>query len=584
MQRLITHLGLLAAVVLSLLASAPLARSIAANAGGRPPANPSSTLADVGIYPLIASGKTDIAVAVCSDTANAQLRSEQSGVFLSQIYVRATACPAAVAHSWRIVVGGAVPGECFTVYAWASEAVLSEVNFMARAARYTVCVNGLGQISPPQRQPVTAPAGVIETPPAGATVQGTITVSGWAIDLASWGGPGVDQVQVYSGATLLGDASYGQARSDIASAYGDSRYTNSGYTYQLDTTRLANGARTIQVRYYNAGNRLGSLDRVVTVDNPTVGKPVPQPIPPNLHVGDWPVPYYSQGDPTWRNNKIGACTNNIGNVGCGLTSLAMIFKFYGASQNPGTLNNCLGSDACLLNWSSSKITSCSGGKVTWSEWPKFKTQAELYSRLDQELKTRPVILELHNSTSGGSHFIVVVGGSGGNPSNYRVNDPGVSKGERSNLKKTLDFWYTYKNLRLTPFSMRLYSGTQAVMTADIQPDAASRLEAPQPSAGEIVSGAVVVYTNSETGVILALAAQSSAGAVTDMRIWTDQHPSDIWQPFSPYVQVPLDGTFYAQFRDAVGNTSAIVEADVPIALSTNIQQDLSLTYLPLIKH
>lgn len=88
--------------------------------------------------------------------------------------------------------------------------------------------------------------------------------------------------------------------------------------------------------------------------------------------------------------------------------------------------------------------------------------------------------------------------------------------------------------------------------------------------------------NLEEGVVLELAAQSSAGAVTDMRIWTAQQPSDIWQPFSSYVQVHLDSAFYVQFRDAAGNTSDVIEAGVPVALSANIQSDMQHVYLPLV--
>jgi hypothetical protein len=249
----------------------------------------------------------------------------------------------------------------------------------------------------------------------------------------------------------------------------------------------------------------------------------------------------------------------------------MIFKFYGANHDPGTLNSCLGGVACPLSWSSPKVVSCSGGKVTWIGKPSFS-----YAQLEQELKSRPVILELKKGDY--QHFVVVLKGSGSDPQNYIVNDPGVKMGIREKLSDTLKIFKGY-----TPSGMRLYSGTPAYTAADTQPVATLLpLASPQPSAGEIITGAITLYRNTEMGMALELAAQSSAGNITDMLIWTDQHPSTIWQPFAQYVSVPLDGEFYAQFRDAAGNTSAIVKTGIPTAPGS-IQQDLSLIYLPLIK-
>src|SRR5262249_20745724 len=145
-----------------------------------------------------------------------------------------------------------------------------------------------------------------------------------------WDGTGVDQVQLFQGANLVGTAPYGQARADVAAAYGDSRYTNSGYSYQLDTTKLTNGPTTLQVRYHSVlTGQWSSVDWIGTIANPTVGVPVPQPPTPPLSLGSRDVPFFWQGDPSWGDLRIGACTSTIRDVGCALTSLAMIFKFYG---------------------------------------------------------------------------------------------------------------------------------------------------------------------------------------------------------------------------------------------------------------
>jgi parallel beta-helix repeat protein len=76
----------------------------------------------------------------------------------------------------------------------------------------------------------------IDTPTAGASLSQPFTISGWAIDLASVSGPGVHAVHAYafpsSGGPpiFLGAASYGVARPDVAAAFGDPRFTSSGYT------------------------------------------------------------------------------------------------------------------------------------------------------------------------------------------------------------------------------------------------------------------------------------------------------------------------------------------------------------------
>jgi hypothetical protein len=252
----------------------------------------------------------------------------------------------------------------------------------------------------------------------------------------------------------------------------------------------------------------------------------------------------------------------------------MVFASYGTNQTPATLNSCMGNDACLMHWGSSKINDCSAGKVVYKGQPAFS-----YALLEQELKSGPVILQLLNKSTGGMHFIVVIGGSGSDPSNYRVNDPGIKGGSTNNLKNTLALWY--KAAQLTPARLFLYKGTNLATTATIQSANVPDLDAPQPLANEVVSGVAEIYANTDAGIVLELATQSSASTVTDMRIWTDQHPDDIWQPFSPYVQVPLDGKFYVQFRDTVGNMSAIIESNYPVAPST-IQQDILQVSLPLI--
>lgn len=626
-------------------------------------------------------GKTTIWLRICSNAPNFQMRAENVGKWSTEVFHRTAVsggCSPSTSSWWRMVYN-ADPntGEVFRIYATANETVLNEATFMQRAARTDCRVTGYGtgSCTPGSPAQVSVPSIAIDEPATGQTVQNIVTVRGWAADSGSLNGPGVTDVHVRVNGTFIGAATYGEARADIGSYLGDSRFTNSGYRITFDSRQFANGSATLQVSYrsaitgnWHASERQLQINNAATpppnqapnrpnVVSPTGGTvvtgqnvtlqvqdtgdpdngprnyrdfffviertdapwsqssgwrgnswpvtlpsrgnyrwraqsgdgaaasawtdwttftysiagPVNPPAPPPATPGIWNVPYYWQGDPQWGGNKIGACNNNIRNVGCALTSLAMIFRYYGVNHNPGSLNSCMGSAACLMDWKNSKITSCSAGRVKWVSRPGFS-----YALLEQELKKAPVILEIANN--GNLHFIVVLGGSGTNPQNYTVNDPGVKNGARTTLRNTLAVFKGY-----APSSMRIYTGTPGVAANvnDVEDTKQqSVLAYPQLAASETITGSLELYRNTETEMTLELAAQSSAGTVTEMQIWTDQDGNDVWQPFTPYVNVPLDNTFYARFRDAAGNVSEVITAEVPSAPDT-IQVNETLVYLPI---
>ena len=79
------------------------------------------------------------------------------------------------------------------------------------------------------------PLGAIDAPANGGTVAARFSLSGWAADLDSASGTGVDAVHVWaypsSGAQrFLGVATYGASRTDVGASYG-SRFTNSGWSF-----------------------------------------------------------------------------------------------------------------------------------------------------------------------------------------------------------------------------------------------------------------------------------------------------------------------------------------------------------------
>jgi hypothetical protein len=642
------------------------------------PIGTTSTVSGFPIAFVKEYGKTSIFLRICSDAPNFQMRAENVGRWMTEVFHRTAVsggCSPSTTSWWRMVYNiDPNTGELFRIFATANDTALGEAAFMQRAARTDCRVTGYGSgyCTPSNPAPVSVPMMALDEPGAGQTVQNSVTIRGWATDAGSLNGPGVTDVHVRLNGTFLGAATYGESRPDIRSYLGDSRFTNAGYHLSFDSRQFANGSATIQISYRSAitgnwhvyerqifiNNTLnqppnrpslvapasGSVINAQSVtlqvqdtgdpdngprnyrdfffviertDAPwsqssgwrgntwtvtlpgrgtyrwraqsgdgaaasawtdwatlisSVAQPTNPPVPPPPAPGRWNVPYYWQGDPQWGGNKIGACNNNIRNVGCALTSLAMIFRYYGVNHNPGTLNSCMGGYACPLSWGSSKVTTCSAGRVKWVSWPAFS-----YTRLEQELKKGPVILEISKSANM-LHFIVVLGGSGSDPRNYIVNDPGVKNGARTTLSNSLAIFKGYR-----PSSMRIYTGTPGLVnSAHEMQDSTSEtlLVRPQLSVSAGVTGTIELYRNTETELTLELAAQSSAGSVTEMQIWTDQQANDAWQPFTPYVNVPLDNIFYARFRDAAGNTSDVVSVEIPSA-PESVQANLSLVYLPV---
>jgi hypothetical protein len=94
------------------------------------------------------------------------------------------------------------------------------------------------------------PRGTIDTPVENAELRGTPTVTGWALDEAATDGTGVDRVRVLLSGIEVGEATLGQARPDIAAAYGPS-FATAGFQAALDLARAAPGQHTVEVRAHS---------------------------------------------------------------------------------------------------------------------------------------------------------------------------------------------------------------------------------------------------------------------------------------------------------------------------------------------
>ena len=159
-----------------------------------------------------------------------------------------------------------------------------------------------------------------------------------------------------------------------------------------------------------------------------------RPLPPS---GGWyffsrvelPVPLFLQGDPAWGQDQSGSGQYTLGQVGCAITSSAMVMKFYGIDTDPGRLNVFLrdhdGFDENNdLRWEGPAALAPDRVRHAYEDLPS-------YYLIDSNLyRGNPVIVRLHLA-SGWTHFVVVMGKQG---FDYLIRDPsphGLTKGRVS---------------------------------------------------------------------------------------------------------------------------------------------------------
>jgi hypothetical protein len=132
---------------------------------------------------------------------------------------------------WQIVVRG-LPEGYFTIFAVAHN---------IDGSTQTASANGHGYVS-------STSVLVMDSPDAGGVTRMPAVFSGWAVNYGSAGGTGIDRVMVYAyrdgtgPATLLGDATYGLSRPDVAAAIG-AQFVNSGWSIPVNS--LTPGLYTI---------------------------------------------------------------------------------------------------------------------------------------------------------------------------------------------------------------------------------------------------------------------------------------------------------------------------------------------------
>lgn len=134
-------------------------------------------------------------------------------------------------------------------------------------------------------------------------------------------------------------------------------------------------------------------------------------LPPQNSPDGW---FYSQRDQRWADTCVGlACEYNIYEVGCLISSTAMVMKKYGENVNPITIASnpsyFFGTTAYMLR----PYPSPAGHQYYFSGY----NAGLIDSQLEQG---KPVIVKLSVSTQYATHFVVLKAGQGGD---YTMHDP-----------------------------------------------------------------------------------------------------------------------------------------------------------------
>ena len=156
-----------------------------------------------------------------------------------------------------------------------------------------------------------------------------------------------------------------------------------------------------------------------------------------------PVALFLQGDEVWGRDHLGNSPRTMGQVGCAVTSAAMILRYYGLDTDPGRLNTFLRESGGYdenndLRWEGPAALSPDRVKHVYEDLPS-------YHLIDSNLQSgNPVIVRLRLA-DGITHFVVVMGKQG---FDYLIRDP-----SRAGLRKGV---YPLKELGSRIEALRFY--------------------------------------------------------------------------------------------------------------------------------
>lgn len=130
---------------------------------------------------------------------------------------------------------------------------------------------------------------------------------------------------------------------------------------------------------------------------------------------DWGC-YYNQRDSQWGSNALNGTQYTLASDGCLVTSMAMVYTHYGSrGVTPSTINSI-----------SSNFASYYPAYLNFRIIADGKSSERTGTAIDSSLSNGdPVVVGVH--AYGGTHFVVLVSGSGGN---YLMHDPFVPNGAK----------------------------------------------------------------------------------------------------------------------------------------------------------
>lgn len=144
------------------------------------------------------------------------------------------------------------------------------------------------------------------------------------------------------------------------------------------------------------------------------------------------VPNFKQTDSRWANVKIGNSGKTIAQIGCATTAIAMMESYRtGTTIYPDSM--------------SKKLSYSSSGNVYWpSNYSVVTSSSGYLSGVYQRLKAGKPVLFGAKTSSGGQHWVVITGYTGGSTltaSGFKINDPGSNS--RTNLQQLLNTYPTF---------------------------------------------------------------------------------------------------------------------------------------------
>lgn len=95
-----------------------------------------------------------------------------------------------------------------------------------------------------------------DTPKNGQAVSGSFEITGWAVERSAVNSTGITAIHIYDGkangaGNMVGVATYGLSRQDVADYFGKSNLKNSGFKLNVDASKLSNGKHTLYIYAYN---------------------------------------------------------------------------------------------------------------------------------------------------------------------------------------------------------------------------------------------------------------------------------------------------------------------------------------------